>query len=841
MFLFDLKEGESGIITRVRGRGAFRKRIVEMGFIGGKKVTMIKRAPLGDPVEYNIMGYLVSLRKSESAMIEIVQATEGVQEPLADRFISSEAELKETVKREEKTIYAALVGNPNSGKTSLFNLLSHSREKVGNYSGVTVESKVAQLNYKGYRILLTDLPGTYSLTAYTPEEVYVREHIVNNLPDVVINVLDGSNLERNLYLTTQLIDMDVRMVVALNMYDELNRSGDRLDHQLLGKMLGVPFVPTVARKSEGLPELLDKVINVHVGKDKTFRHIHIRYGDEIEKSIASMQKLLKRPEHYELTDIYSSRFLAIKAIEKDKRITRLLSQGQAGKEITDAVSAEIRRLEKLFADDSESLITDARYGVIAGALKETYKKNLSPLRQPSERIDRFLTHKWLGIPLFFLFLWLIFQATFTIGRYPMEWIQEGVSLLGNFIRLHMAAGPLKDLLIQGVIAGVGGVIVFLPNILILFFFISLMEDTGYMARAAFIMDKLMHKIGLHGRSFIPMIMGFGCNVPAILSTRTIENRNDRILTMLINPFMSCSARLPVYILFIGAFFPKHSGSMLFLIYATGIFTAIILAIVFKKTLFRAKGIPFVMELPPYRMPTTRATVIHMWNRTSQYLRKMGGIILVASILIWALGYYPKPKTYSKNYAAMSQSIQNKDTALADHFKASGQHDSVTLVNAKRIEALHQIDAQKKSEEQEYSMIGRAGKWIQPVMSPLGFDWRMSVSILSGVAAKEIVVSTLAVLYHGDPHAESKDALAARLKEQVFVSGPHAGKPIFTPLNALSFMVFVLLYFPCIASIVAIKNETGHWKWAMFTVGYTTAVAWIMAFTFYHLGSLIFHI
>ncbi len=841
MFLSDLKEGERGIITRVRGRGAFRKRIVEMGFIAGRKVTMIKRAPLGDPVEYNIMGYQVSLRKSESAMIEIVQATEFVKEPQAAGFMSSEAELKETVKREEKTIYAALVGNPNSGKTSLFNLLSHSREKVGNYSGVTVESKVAQLNYKGYRIILTDLPGTYSLTAYTPEEVFVREHVANNLPDMVINVIDGSNLERNLYLTTQLIDMDVRMVIALNMYDELNRSGDKLDHQLLGKMLGVPIVPTVARKSEGLSELLDKVINVHAGKDKTFRHIHIRYGDEIEKSIASVQKLLKRPEHYELTDIYSSRFLAIKAIEKDRRITRLLSQGQAGQDIADTVSAEIRRLEKLYADDSESLITDARYGVIAGALKETYSKNLSPHRQPSERIDRFLTHRWLGIPLFFVFLWLIFQGTFTIGRYPMDGIQEGVSLLGNFIRLHMAEGPLKDMLIQGVIAGVGGVIIFLPNILILFFFISFMEDTGYMARAAFIMDKLMHKIGLHGRSFIPMIMGFGCNVPAILSTRTIENRNDRILTMLINPFMSCSARLPVYILFIGAFFPKHPGTVLFLIYATGIFTAVVLAIVFKKTLFRAKGIPFVMELPPYRMPTARATVLHMWNRTSQYLRKMGGIILVASILIWALGYYPKPKTYSKNYAAMAQTIQNKYNSLANHFEASGLHDSATFVNEEVNEALHQIDAQKKSEEQGYSMIGRIGKWIQPVMSPLGFDWRMSVSILSGVAAKEIVVSTLAVLYHGDPHSESKDALAARLKEQVFTSGPYAGEPVFTALNALSFMVFVLLYFPCIASITAIKNESGHWKWALFTVGYTSVVAWLMAFTFYQLGSLIIHI
>lgn len=840
MNLATLKDGESGVIIRVKGRGAFRKRIIEMGFVRGKKITVIKNAPLKDPIEYQVMGYFVSLRRSEAGMIEVMTPEEAARQISSVSNIPiTEDVLLSTGKKAGKSIHVALVGNPNSGKTSIFNLLSHSNEKVGNYSGVTIESKEAGFNHKGYDFRITDLPGTYSLTAYTPEEIYVREYLLNNSPDVVINVVDGSNLERNLYLTTQLIDMDQRVVIALNMYDELTDNGDKLDFKILGRMMGTPFVPTVGRKGEGLTELLDRVINVYSDKDKTSRHIHIQYGEEMEQSIKSIQKVIRVPSNELVTNMYSSRYLAIKLMEKDRQVEKLLDKAASYKEVLAVANQEIVRLEKLYGEDAESLITDAKYGFIAGALKETYKKSYSAKSNRSERIDAILTHHLWGIPVFIAFLWLMFQSTFTLGRYPMNGIQYGISYLGELIQAQMPDGPFKDLLIQGIIAGVGGVIVFLPNILILFLFISIMEDTGYMARAAFIMDKLMHKIGLHGRSFIPLIMGFGCNVPAIMATRTIENRQDRILTMLINPFMSCSARLPVYILLIGAFFPNHSGSMLFFIYSTGILTAIVMAILFKRTLFRSEGLPFVMELPPYRVPTIRATVRHMWNRTSQYLKKMGGIILIASIIIWAMGYYPKPSAYSKNYTSMAAQINNVYDSLGTTSKVTYGSEDLTSVELKRKAELQAIEANKKGEEQEFSIIGHIGKIIEPIMRPLGFDWRMSVSILSGVAAKEIVVSTLGVLYHADPDSKHGDSLSARLKEQTYTSGPKTGKKVFNPFTALSFMIFILLYFPCIASIAAIQNETGSWKWGLFAMFYTTATAWIMSFAIYNLSVLLF--
>jgi ferrous iron transport protein B len=839
MNLAALKDGESGVIIRVRGRGAFRKRIIEMGFVRGKKITVIKNAPLKDPIEYRVMGYSVSLRRSEAGMIEVMTPEEALKQiSVINGNPITEEVLLTTGKKAGKTIHVALVGNPNSGKTSIFNLLSHSNERVGNYSGVTVESKEAGFNHKGFDFRITDLPGTYSLTAYTPEEIYVREYLLNNLPDVVINVVDGSNLERNLYLTTQLIDMDQRVIVALNMYDELTGSGDSLDFKTLGKLLGTPFIPTVGRKGDGLKELLDRVINVYTDKDKISRHIHIQYGEEMELSIKSIQKAIRVPTNELVTSMYSSRYLAIKLMEKDKQVEKLLDKADSYKEVISVANNEILRLEKLYGEDAESLVTDAKYGFIAGALKETFKRNSSETANRSEQIDSILTHHLWGIPVFLGFLWLMFQSTFTLGKFPMNWIQSGISYLGEIVRIQMADGPLKDLLIQGIISGVGGVVVFLPNILILFLFISIMEDTGYMARAAFIMDKLMHKIGLHGRSFIPLIMGFGCNVPAIMATRTIENRQDRILTMLINPFMSCSARLPVYILLIGAFFPHHSGSVLFLLYSTGILTAILMALLFKRTIFRSEGLPFVMELPPYRLPTMRATVRHMWSRTSQYLQKMGGIILIASILIWAMGYYPKPAQYSINYNTLTLNINKNYDSLQNDKKIQDNVTVIAALESKRKAEIHALESLKKGEEQEYSIIGHIGKFIEPVMRPLGFDWRMSVSILSGVAAKEIVVSTLGVLYHADPDAHNEDSLASRLKEQTYTSGANAGKKVFNPFTALSFMIFILLYFPCIASIAAIQNETGSWKWALFAMFYTTATAWIMSFSIYHISLLI---
>ncbi len=813
MKLSQLKDNEVGYITKVRGRGAFRKRITEMGFVKGKKITVIKNAPLKDPVEYSIMGYEVSLRRSEASLIEVITKEEAKQLEI-NKFngVISEELLKTSARKKGKEIQVALVGNPNSGKTSLFNFASRSKEHVGNYSGVTVDSKSAQCKIRDYTLSITDLPGTYSLSTYSPEELHVRKYIFGEMPDVVINVVDASNLERNLYLTTQLIDMDIKVIIALNMYDELRKKGDEFDFESLGKMIGIPIIPTIGSKGFGINDLFKKVIEVYEDKDPSVRHIHINYGKDVEKSIRNIQDEIW--ENKKLTDIVSSRFYAIKLLEKDASANFTLSKWGNYETIKEVAEKEIKQLESLITEDSETIITDAKYGFIAGALKETYKGNINTRRKKTEKIDKFLTHKYLGFPFFIFFLWFMFQSTFTLGQYPMEWIDFFVNLLGESISKIMADGPLKDLLINGVIGGVGGVIIFLPNILILFFFISLMEDTGYMARAAFIMDRLMHKIGLHGKSFIPLIMGFGCNVPAIMATRTIENRQNRILTMLINPFMSCSARLPVYVLIISAFFVERPGLVLFSIYIIGIAVAAIVAIIFKKTIFKSKETPFVMELPPYRVPTLRNLTRHMWFKGAQYLKKMGGVILVASIIIWALGYYPKDIEYSVNYDQKISQITKENASNKD-------------------KQIHQILADKTSEEQAKSYIGKIGKFIEPVMKPLGFDWKMSVSILSGVAAKEIVVSTMGVLYQAEEE-ENMNNLINRLQNEK----DENGNPVFTPLVAYGFLIFILLYFPCIASIVAISKESGHWKWAIFTMAYTTFLAWFMSLLIHQIGSLI---
>lgn len=813
MKLSQLKDNEVGYITKVRGRGAFRKRITEMGFVKGKKITVIKNAPLKDPVEYRIMGYEVSLRRSEASLIEVITKEEAKQLEINKyNGVISEEILKTSARKKGKEIQVALVGNPNSGKTSLFNFASRSKEHVGNYSGVTVDSKSAQCKIRDYTLNITDLPGTYSLSTYSPEELLVRKYIFGEMPDVVINVVDASNLERNFYLTTQLIDMDIKVIIALNMYDELRKKGDEFDFESLGKMIGIPIIPTIGSKGFGINDLFKKAIEVYEDKDPTVRHIHINYGKDVEKSIRNIQDEIW--ENKKLTDIVSSRFYAIKLLEKDASANFTLSKWGNYETIKEITEKEIKKLESLITEDSETIITDAKYGFIAGALKETYKGNINTRRKKTEKIDRFLTHKYMGFPFFIFFLWFMFQSTFTLGQYPMEWIDYFVNLLGESINKIMADGPLKDLLINGVIGGVGGVIIFLPNILILFFFISLMEDTGYMARAAFIMDRLMHKIGLHGKSFIPLIMGFGCNVPAIMATRTIENRQNRILTMLINPFMSCSARLPVYVLIISAFFVERPGLVLFSIYIIGIVVAAIVAIIFKKTIFKSKETPFVMELPPYRVPTLRNLTRHMWFKGAQYIKKMGGVILVASIIIWALGYYPKNIEYSVNYDEKIEQITQEDASNKD-------------------KQIHQILADKNSERQAKSYIGRIGKFIEPVMKPLGFDWKMSVCILSGVAAKEIVVSTMGVLYQAEEE-ESMNNLINRLQNEK----DENGNPIFTPLVAYGFLIFILLYFPCIASIVAISKESGHWKWAIFTMLYTTFLAWFMSLLIHQIGSLI---
>ena len=780
MLLSELKTGERAVIVKVRGYGAFRKRLNEMGFVKGKVVTSVKNAPLNDPIEYNIMGYEVSLRKAEAACIEIMAAEDfaETEDVSVGGILNTTDGFRENYKEKRKNISVVFVGNPNAGKTTLFNSVSGSSEHVGNYSGVTVDAKTAHFKYEGYQFKVIDLPGTYSLSAYSHEEKFVREYIIREAPDVVINVVDASNLERNLYLTTQLIDMDIKVVIALNMYDELEHSGAVFEHDKLARMIGIPFVPTVGAKDRGVNDLLDKIIEVYEGADSTVRNVDINYGSEIEKAIACIRCEMEQetPMNYNV----SPRFLALKLLEQDNDIFELVYRKKKNDIQVACVDEHIAAIEAVYHDKVESVITDIKYGFISGALKETYHEPQQNRIRKTKYIDSILTHKLLGLPIFLLLLFFTFYATFSWGSYPMAWIEAGVEGLSNLVKNNMTEGPLKDLLMEGIIGGVGGVIVFLPNILILFFFISFMEDTGYMARAAFIMDKLMHKIGLHGKSFIPLIMGFGCNVPAIMATRMLENRNDRILTILINPFMSCSARLPVYILFVGAFFPQYAAIVLFGVYLTGIVFAVILAKIFKRFFFRKQEAPFVMELPPYRMPTMRTTIKHMWNKGEQYLRKMGGVILLASVIIWALGYFPQDKP-------------------AD--PVTGQP------------AVHQD-----------SYIETIGKAIEPVMRPLGLDWRAGVSALSGLAAKEVVVSTMSVLYYGDAE-ESTENLGQKLKE----SG-------VTPLTALIFMLFVLLYTPCLATLAAIAKEAGT-KWAFFVIGYTAVLAWTMCFVFKQIAEL----
>ncbi len=821
MRLSELRTGEKGVIVKVLGHGGFRKRIVEMGFIKGKTVEVILNAPLKDPIKYRLLGYEISLRRQEADMIEVVSEQEArtMQNPyhgsITEDVPVSESELVALAKGKRRTINVALVGNPNCGKTSLFNIASGAHEHVGNYSGVTVDAKEGFFDFQGYHFRIVDLPGTYSLSAYTPEELYVRKHIIEETPDVIINVADSSNLERNFYLTTQLIDMNVRMVIALNMYDELESSGNKLDYIKLSQLIGVPMIPTVCRRGEGIDQLFHVIIGIYEGGDflsqkgeirseiledlrdwhKTYvpdhefgshkeeedarprgymRHIHINHGPELERSIEEVKKAISQNE--DIRHKYSTRFLSIKLLENDKEIENFISTLPNGKEIIAIRNKETLRIRKVMNEDSEQAITDAKYGFITGALKETFTDNHLEKEQTTRVIDSIVTHRIWGYPIFFLFLYIMFEGTFVLGDYPMQGIEWLVDQLGNLIRNNMTEGPLKDLLIDGIIGGVGGVIVFLPNILILYFFISILEDSGYMARAAFIMDKIMHRMGLHGKSFIPLIMGFGWNVPAIMATRTIEDRKSRLITMLVNPLMSCSARLPIYLVMIGAFFPNCASFMLLCIYTAGILLAVIMARIFSKFLVKGEDSPFVMELPPYRMPTSKSIMRHTWEKGAQYLKKMGGIIMIASIIIWFLGYYP-------------------------------QHDAYESV----------------AEQQKNSYIGQIGKAIEPVIKPLGFDWKLGIGLISGVGAKELVVSTLGVLYTNEGDVENVN-LSNRI-------------PI-TPLVALAYMLFVLIYFPCIATFAAIKQESGSWKWAIFTAGYTTGLAWLIAFTVFQIGSLI---
>ncbi|MGM9759600.1 MAG: ferrous iron transport protein B, partial [Parabacteroides sp.] len=807
--------------VKVMGRGAFRKRIIEMGFIKGKEVTVIQNAPLKDPIHYRVMGYDISLRRNDAALIEVVSEAEFAEAQAhsqdcsrtADSYIiSANDDIHTLAIHKGHTINVALVGNPNCGKTSLFNFASGAHEHVGNYSGVTVDAKEGTFQQKGYTFKIVDLPGTYSLSAYTPEELYVRHHLNEEQPDVVINVLDASNLERNLYLTAQLIDMDARMVIALNMYDELEKRGDKFDHESLGRMIGAPIVPTISKTGFGIEALFDRIIQVYEEQDPTVRHIHINYGEILEKAIDRIHHIF--PGHDELGKSVSHRYLSIKLLEGDPEIEKYVRTLPNGEQILQARDREAAQIESLMESDCETAFTDARYGFISGALRETFVPNKIEKVTSTQIIDLFVTHKVLGFPIFLFFMWIMFEATFRLGSYPMDWIEALVGWIKTWVLTHMPEGALKDLLVDGIIGGVGGVIVFLPNIVILYAFISIMEDSGYMARAAFIMDRIMHKMGLHGKSFIPLVMGFGCNVPAVMATRTIESRNSRMITMLILPLMSCSARLPLYVLMTGLFFPKSASVVMLCLYATGILLAVLAARLFKRFLFNQEDVPFVMELPPYRMPTGKSILIHMWERSKQYLHKMGGVILIASILIWFLGYFPRETELSASFEQeMEQVAQSGLTA------------------EQKSEKLAELEHLQRIDHQQHSYIGRIGERIQPILAPLGFDWKISISLLSGMAAKEVIVSTLSVLYTGDD--EDSQALSERLQQDTHPDG----SPIFTPLVALSLMLFVLIYFPCVATITAIINESHDWKWGLFVVLYTCVLAWVVSFIVYQTGHL----
>ena len=786
--LSELNTGEKGVIVKIQGHGGFRKRIIEMGFIQGKIVEVLHKAPLQDPVEYQILGYHVSLRLSEASQIEVISVEEAEHlarehNPRTGNFMptcigcsESNCRFRDSVakateeedalyrgaREKSKEITVALVGNPNCGKTSLFNRASGSHQRVGNYSGVTVDAVRGKMYYKGYRITLIDLPGTYSISAYSPEEKYVRHTIIHDKPDVILNVVDSSNLERNLFLTTQLIDMNLKMVIALNMYDELEEKGDVLDYGELERLLGVPMVPTVSVKNRGIATLFDTIIDVYEENESVsgiIKHIHVNHGPVIEKSISRIrEEIYKNPN---ATDEFTPRYIAIRILQRDKEIEKVLDNFSNKDEILRVRDGEALAIEKELHDSPENAIMDAKYGFIDGALRETYRRGeRKPGKTLTEKIDNIVTGRWLGFPIFLIAMYLIFQATFTLGQYPMDWIDSGVGWLGERVGSAMSDGWFKALVVDGIITGVGGVLVFLPNILILFFFISLMEASGYMARAAFIMDRLMHLIGLHGRSFIPLMMGFGCNVPAVMATRTIENRNARMITILINPLMSCNARLPIYLLLAGVFFPKSAGLVIFCIYLGGVLLAGLMAKLFSKVLFNSDETPFVMELPPYRIPTLKSLLRDTWDKGKQYLHKIATVILMGTLIVWALSYFP--------------SCDPDPAARLEH-----------------------------------SWLAAIGNFISPVLAPLGFHWQESVSLLSGMAAKEIVVSTMNMLYTVDG--------------QLIISN------VLTPAIALAFMAFTLIYFPCVATIGAIKTETGSWKWALFTVCYTLVLAWIVAF------------
>ena len=699
----------------------------------------------------------------------------------------------------------ALAGNPNSGKTTIFNNITGARQHVGNYAGVTVERREGFRRFQGQDLLLVDLPGTYSLTANSLDEIVARNVIIDEKPDLIVNILDASNLERNLYLALQLLELERPLVLALNMTDMAEKAGIRINSDVLRTRLGVPVVKLIGNRNQGTEELLQTV--VESSKRTIYRPFSIDYGAKIEAAIVEVTEALQNLTHVK----FPIRWLAVKLLENDTEVQASLLKIEGGSAVAAIVARVRNKTAVLLGEELEIAMAEARYRVVADIVAEFVDSSGRQEQTVSDRIDRVLTHRVLGLPLFFGIMWLLFNVVFTVGEIPQGWIEDAVKWFSDLVSANLAEGELRSLLVDGIIGGVGSVLTFLPSILLLFFGIALLEDTGYMARAAFVMDRVMRAVGLHGKSFIPLLLGFGCSVPAVMGARTLENKSDRMVTILVSPLMSCSARLPVYTLLIAAFFSENvAGSVLFSIYFLGISLAILMALVFRKWMFPGASEPFIMEMPPYHLPTLRSIAIHMWERSILYLKKAGTLILAASILIWFITNYPANVEYSKDYDAAKGQITE-------------QYDEVA---AKPL--LAQLDQEQAGEKLALSYAGKFGHFVEPVIKPLGFDWKMGVGLVSAVAAKEVLVSTLATIYSvGDAEEDSQS-----LQEAL------AADAAFSPLVAFSLMVFTLIYSPCLAVLAVVRRETNSWKWPAFSFVYSTTLAWIMSFVVYQGGRLI---
>ncbi len=817
MKLSDLKKGEKGVIRRVHANGDIRRRILDMGLVDGVRFKVVRVAPLGDPIEIKARGFFLTLRKEEAEQIEI--SLSGRKEGYLNRrrvgpLYSPYHRLRKRRRKEEsrtRLIRVALMGNPNSGKTTLFNSMVGSNQKVGNFPGVTVEKYVGSLKYGKYKIEFTDLPGTYSLMAYSPEEKISRNFILEEYPDVVVNVVDGTNLERNLYLTTQLMELETELLVAMNMNDEVEKKGMKMDVKLLEKLFGSHIIPTSAVKGEGIDSLLDHIVRVYEGSI-TIRKNKLTYSSKIETIIGKIEQIID--SDVELSGIYNPRWLAIKLLENDPEVFKQVKERTIWLKIEPEIQDAVKICNSLYKTDPEVCITEDRHSFIRGAIQEAVSDFGKEKKSVTDRVDSILINRVLGIPLFLLIMWSIFQFTFTIGKPITDFVDAGFLEMGKIIGAWFSNGLLKSLVVDGIIAGVGGVLVFVPNIFLLFFSIAILEGTGYMSRAAFVIDKMMHKVGLHGKSFIPMITGFGCSVPAFMATRTLKNRSDKIVTMMIIPFMSCSAKLPVYILLIGAFFPTQmAGNILFGIYLFGIFIAVLSAKILKKAFFKDESEPFVMELPPYRLPTLKSLMIQSGHRSKMYLKKAGTIILLAAILIWGASNFPRGESIEVKFdKKISDILQNRD-----------------LNSAKREIRIQQLEDEKNSLILKNSIAGRLGRMIEPLIKPLGFDWRIGIALVAGFAAKEVVVSTLGTIFSLGKTDENSVKLSQKLKEDEKIN-----KNV-----ALALMIFVLLYVPCIAATTVFLKESGSWKWTRFYIFYTIFIAWVFSFFVYRLSFLVF--